>query len=314
MRRRFSIALALSIFAAAPVAAQVGVAYQYRLSNFSGVIPYSAVQMFADRYHDEVYVGEGDSIRVFNSAGMEIYEFTHDAMKLGSVLDINASKNGDIRILSYCPGSDACAPGALVSRYDYRGDLMGTFALTGLPDPLREFIPNRMVESQEKLVFASTTALHVVITDLAGAYQSDVDLLAGVEASEKARDGAELGGFGVGRDGAFLYTIPTAFRAFRRKPDGTSAAWGKPGSGPGSFGVTGAIVEDDNGNFLVADRSRSVVIVFSPNLIYLKEFGTRGPKDGRLVRPAHLAIGAGGKLYVSQLAMRGVAVFSLTPE
>lgn len=311
MNRRVVITLAVSILAATSAWGVVDVDFLYRLSNFSGVVPYNAVPIHADRYHDEVYVCEGDSIRVFNASGMEIYEFTHDAMKLGSVLDLTVTKNGDIKVLSYCPGTQACAQGPLVTVYNYRGDTLGSFVITGLPENLSEFVPSRMIEQGETLVFASNLDLHVVTTDLAGAYRSNVDLLAGLEVTDKARDGAELGGFDVGGDGSYLYTIPTTFRAYRRKPDGTTESWGKAGSAPGSFGVTGAIAQDDRGNLYVADRARSVVIVFTSNLVYLKEFGGRGPREQRLVRPARLAIGADGKLYVSQLAMRGVSVFAL---
>ena len=63
---------------------------------------------------------------------------------------------------------------------------------------------------------------------------------------------------------------------------------------------------------MVADRARGVVLVFTPNLLFLREFGARGARDERLVGPGRIAMGSGGKLYVTQLAMRGVAVFSLT--
>lgn len=314
MQRRALIALAFSIAAATSASAGVNVEFLYRLSNFSGVVPYSDVQIHADRYHDEVYIGEGDSVRVFNAAGMQIFEFTHDAMLLGSILDIAVTESGDILILSYCTGSEACKPGMVVTRYNYRGERLGSFVVTGLPEALAGFGPNRMICRDKKLLFASTSALMVVVTDLAGVYESHVDLMSGVDVDQKARDGAELGGFDVDASGAILYTIPTAFKAFRRKPDGTAEAWGKSGSSPGNFGIAGSIVEDDQGNILVADRARSVVLVFTPNLLFLKEFGTQGPREARITRPGRLALGSAGKLYVTQLGLRGVAVFSLTPE
>jgi hypothetical protein len=55
------------------------------------------------------------------------------------------------------------------------------------------------------------------------------------------------------------------------------------------------------------------VLVFGPNLLFLREFGSTGTRESRLVGPGRMAMGNGGKLYVTQLAMRGVAVFSLTP-
>jgi hypothetical protein len=314
MRASFAIALAVSIAAASYASAEVDVAPLHLLSNFSGVLPYSDVQIHADRSHDEIYVGEGDVIRVFNASGMEVFEFTHDASRFGSILDLATNENGEILVLSYCSASPSCTTGPLVSTYNYRGEPQSAFGLAQLPFALEGFTPNRMLYRNKKLFFASTFGLMVVVTDATGTYESEIDLASGVELTDRAREGAELGGFDVGRSGAILYTIPTAFKAFRRKADGTTDVWGKAGSSPGNFGVAGAIVEDDAGNVFVADRARSVVLVFTPNLLYLKEFGSRGPREGRIVGPGRLALGNGGRLYVTQLAMRGVAVFSVTAQ
>jgi len=312
MRRRIAIALTAAIVAAGSAVAGVDVRFLYRLSNFSGVLPYSDVQIHADRYHDEVYVGEGDAIRVFNAAGMEIFEFIHDAMGLGSILEFAATENGDILVLSYCSVTLPCQAGAVVTLYNYRGELQRSFSITGLPEALSLFTPNRMLYRDKKLVFASSNSLMLVVTDMAGTYESHTDLLDGLELDDRARDGAELGGFDVGASGAILYTIPTAFRAFRRKPGEKVESWGKSGSSRGNFGNAGAITEDDAGNIIVADRARGVVLVFAPNLLFLREFGSTGARESRLVRPGRVAMGNGGKLYITQLAMRGVAVFSVT--
>jgi len=152
----------------------------------------------------------------------------------------------------------------------------------------------------------------VVVTDLAGAYDSHTDLRSGLELEKGAQDGAELGGFEVDAQGTILFTIPTAFRAFRRKAGEKAESFGKSGASPGKFGIAGAITEDDAGNIVVADRARGVVLVFAPNLLFLREFGATGAREARLRGPGRIAMGNGGKLYVSQLGMRGVAVFSLT--
>jgi len=312
MRRSIAVALALSIAVVGSASAAVEVAFLYRLSNFSGVLPYSQVQIHADRYNDEVYVGEGDAVRVFNAAGMEIFEFIHDAMTSGSILEFATTENGDILILSYCSATMPCLLGPIVTVYNYRGEKQRSFGLTGLPEALADFTPNRMLYRDKKLVFASTSALMVVVTDLGGTYQSHTDLWAGLELEKGARDDAQLGGFDVDSHGTILYTIPTAFRAFRRKPGEKVESWGKPGTARGNFGIAGAITADDAGNIVVSDRARGVVLVFSPGLLFLREFGSAGAKEARLVGPGGMAMGNGGKLYVSQLRMRGVAVFSLT--
>jgi len=309
---RLAVALTLSVALSGSASADVNVGFLYRLSNFSGVLPYSDVQIHADRYHDEVYVGEGDAIRVFNAAGMEVFEFIHDAMTLGSILDFATNENGDIFILSYCSASLPCHLGAVVSLYSYRGELKRSFAISGLPDAIASFTPNRMLYRDKKLIFASTSSLMMVVTDPEGAYESHLDLMGGLELDDHARDGAELGGFDVDATGTILYTIPTAFKAFRRKPGEKTESWGKSGSSRGNFGIVGAITSDDAGDIVIADRARGVVLLFAPNLSFLKEFGVSGAREARLVGPGRVVIGNGGKLYVTQRADRGVAVFSMS--
>lgn len=309
--RRILIGL-LGGLALLPTPAQaVSVKYLYRLSNFSGIVPYSDVQIYADRAHDEVYVGEGDSVRVFNASGMEIYEFAHDAMHLGTVADLAVDKKGDILVLSYRPGSATRRGGMQVTRYSYRGEPLGFFELSGLPPEIANFSPDRMILHGDEIAFASIMQCRVVFTDLSGVYRRHVDLVEALSKDDKARADAELGGFFIDGKGAILYTIPTAFRAFRRNPDGTFQSWGKPGSAPGTFGVVGSIVEDDQGDVFVADRARGVVLVFDSNFHYVMEFGGRGRRQARLVRPGALAVGNDGKLYVTQLANRGVSVFAV---
>ena len=312
MRLLANVAVGVARCALAQPAGAVEVKYLYRLSNFSGVIPYSDVEMCADPAHDEIYVGEGDLIRVFNASGMEIYDFSHDAMSYGAILDIGVMPSGDILVLSYRQPTEARAGGSQVTRYNYRGEPLGSFEVHGLPSELAGFTPNRLAIRQDSLVFASTASLLVVTTDFEGTYRRHVDLLATLPKNDKAREGAELGGFYVDDQGAILYTIPTAFRAFRLKPDGTADSWGKPGSGPGSFSVVGAILAAPNGYTLVADRARGAVLVFDPSLRFVREFGNRGPIVEQLNRPGLMVFGRDGKLYVSQLGYHGLSVFALT--
>ncbi len=291
--------------------AQVQVEYLYRLSNFSGVVPYSDVQLHADRYHDEVYIGEGDTLRVFNATGMEIYEFTHDAMKLGTVADLVVLENGDIVVLSYRLAGPDRPAGAQITHYNYRGDEQGELVLSGLPPEIHDFAPNRMIARGGKLYLASTSRCLVVVAGLDGAFERAIDLLDAVPKDDKGRDGAELGGFDVDGAGTIYFTIPTEFRAFRRSAEGSAQSFGKPGSAPGTFGITGSIVVDEKGDVLVADRARNAVLIFDPNLRFIREFGVTGHKQELLTRPGAMALGTGGKLYVSQLGSRGVSVFAI---
>ena len=304
-------ALALLVAGFGEARAQVQVDYLYRLSSFSGIVPYSDVQLHADRFHDEVYVGEGDTLRVFNATGMAIYEFTHDAMRLGTVADLAALENGDILVLSYRLASPDRPAGAQITHYNYRGDEQGELALSGLPPEMRDFAPNRLIFRGGELYLANTSRGLVVVAGLDGAFKRSIDLFSALPSDDKGRDGAELGGFDVDGAGTIYFTIPTEFRAFRRSADGNVQSFGKPGSAPGTFGVVGSILAGDTGDVLVADRARNAVLIFDSSLRFLREFGPTGHKQEILNRPGAMALGAGGKLYVSQLGFRGVSVFSI---
>jgi len=311
--RSIARALALAFLAAGcrEAHAQVQVEYLHRLSNFSGIVPYSDVQIHADRHHDEVYIGEGDTLHVFNASGMEIYEFNHDAMRLGTIADLTVFENGNILVLSYRLATESRPGGPQLTRYNYRGDELGELEISGLPADMADFVPNRMISRGGKLYFASSSRCLVAVTGEDGAFEREIDLLESIPKDDKAREGAELGGFDVDRAGAVYFTIPTAFRAFRRAPDGSVQSCGKPGSAPGTFGVTGAIVADDRGDLIVGDRARNAVLIFDATMHFVREFGTTGRKQELLTRPGSMALGNGGKLYVSQLGSRGVSVFTV---
>jgi len=155
----------------------------------------------------------------------------------------------------------------------------------------------------------------VVVTDRKGAFRKGYNLADIIEIPEKDRPDTEIFGFSLDRAGNMLFTVPVLPKAFVVTPDGKVAgSFGKAGSAPGLFGIVSGIVADDQGNYLVVERLRSVVMIFDKEFRFLKEFGYRGDKPGNLIRPSELALGNSGKLYVTQLRNRGVSVFSITSD
>ncbi len=311
---RASGILAAAIAAAEAVAAEpVRISYLHRLSDFSGPVPCSEVQLWVDRARGEVYVGEGDVVRLFNASGMEIHEFQHD-VALGTILSLAVDEDGDVLVLSAAPAGDGPGVRPLLSRYDYRGRLRATFGLSGMPDSFGGFAPNVLVVRDGRLVLASRSQMKAGVFDGDGAFEYGWDLaeLAGIPPEE--REGLELGGFAVDGAGRLLFTVPAHFRAYAVSPGEPARSFGKPGSGPGSFGVPAGIAATPEGLLLVADRLRNVVLVFDRNLTFLAEFGHRTGKPGSLVRPGGLAAGEGGRVYVSQLGKQGVSVFTVVPD
>ena len=285
----------------------------FALSDFGGVIPYSAMaRMCADRERDEVYVLESNVVRVFNAAGMEVYRFGHD-VELGSARDIAVDRSGDIYLL--------CNPtGAMddrrffLARCDYRGGFLGRIEATGLPPSLRDFSPNALVLVGDRFLLASARGLAAVELGRDGRFERAWDLaeIAGLDA--KQRESAELGGFSADGEGNLLFTIPVLFRAFVVSADGTARAFGRSGSGAGMFGITGGIVRGDGGMLYVADRLRGVVVAFREDLSFAAEFGAGQGRDAFLAGPANVLAGARGKIYVTQTRGRGISVFAQGPS
>ena len=109
--------------------------------------------------------------------------------------------------------------------------------------------------------------------------------------------------------GNLLVTVPERFLAYAIAPDGTVREFGTAGSAPGKFGVVGAITGDREGNVLVADKQRSVVLCFDAALEFVGEFGGYGDQPESLVRPTAIQFASNDRLVVGQLANRGVSVF-----
>ncbi len=258
--------------------AGVQASFLYNLSDFTGTIPYSWTRVSVDRDRNEVYVLFQNIIRVFNDSGMEIYRFGDD-LDLGHIVDVVIDKSGDILLLTYKDSKSS------VVRCNYRGEPISRIELKNLPANFSDFSPNRMVYKNDNLYFASLMGLTLVTTDMAGNFKNGYDLFPLLELEEKDRGNVEISGFSVDKEGNVLFTIAVLFRAYILSPDGKLAWFGKPGGAPGRFNVVAGIVEDSKGNYLIADKLKSAVMVFDKKYNFLTQFGYRGFKKGNLITP-----------------------------
>lgn len=297
---------------ACPAAASAGVtvSHLYQLADFSGTLPYNEARLTADRQHGELYAADGDVVRIFNESGMEIFEFSR-VPEIGSVIDVAVDESGDVLLLSLAPVENATGLRVLLTRCNYRGEPKGEIRISGVPSEFSGFVPNAMLYRGGRLVLVSRLQMQVVITDPAGAFQKGYDLgkLAGVD--DKDRADSFLGGFDMDAAGDMLFTVPLLFRAFVVSPSGEVRSFGKVGSAPGMFGIVAGIAASDAGDIYVADKLRSVVMVFDKELQLLTEFGGYGGRPENLTRPCDLVVGNAGKLYVTQMRSRGISVFSI---
>lgn len=289
--------------------AAVETSFLYRLSNFSGPIPYSWFNLSVDEARGEIYVADPKErdIRVFNREGMEIYRFGDDG-RLGTVMDVAVKEDGSILVLSRMIGKTS------IIFCNFRGDPIKAFTLHNLPPDFSGFSPSRLALKKGRIYLADRISLRIAVTDEEGLYLKgyDIGLLLGIE--EKKRGESDMEGFSVDREGNMLFTIPVFFTAYSLSPGGKLRGFGRPGGAPGKFSLIGGIVADEKGNHYVADSAKSVILVFDKDFQFLKEFGYRGIGPDNLIGPRNIALDARGRLYVSQLKRRGVSVFKITHD
>ncbi len=311
MRITLRVAICAIALAASSAAAMADVQfkYLYGLSDLNGPLRYLGGRIRTDAANEEVLFLEGNTVHILNAAAMETYEFTLDP-ELGRPFDVAVDPSGDFILPCVMPQIDG--PFFVIQRCDYRGRLKATI-VPKVPEGLRRFAPNTMeLRDGHVLYFLSPMQLEMLVLDTDGSFDRLVDLapLLDVEAGE--RGNLEIGGFGFDSEGDMIFTLPELFRAVEIGPDWkVRGGFGRKGSAPGRFGVVAGVVGDEQGNLYVADKGRSVVMMFDKDRRFVAEFGEYGDEPENLVRPEQLAWLPSGKLFVTQMRFRGVSVFDV---
>lgn len=280
--------------------------FLYSLSDFSGTKPFSSARINQDFTKNEIYAMIGEAVSIFNSSGMEIYRFDYDS-NIGIVSDVAVLGNGQLAILA------SKGPLTRLVRCNFRAELLGNIDLKGFPPDYAGFSPDRIYFRNGSLYLVSLSAMRVMITDEDGLFIKGIDLAKELGMTEKEREESGLGGFAIDKEGGFVFSIPSTAKVYLLSTDGKTRVFGRRGSAPGRFGVATGVALDKNGNILVADKLRCVVMVFDrTNFALLKEFGNRGFKPGDLIGPDDILVDSKNKVYVSSLRNRGISVYQLS--
>jgi len=305
IRATLAVMLLLVLCLPAYALAEYQTNYVYSLSDFSGTKPFSGARLALDAAKKEIYAMTGETVSVFNSNGMEVYRFDYDPT-IGVVSDILATSDQKLILLA------RKGPRTRLVLCNFRVEPLREIELTGLPEELKGFGPDRIFARNGRLYLASSSNMKVVVTDEQGAFISSRDLGKDAGMTEKEIRESGLGGITLGHDGSFIFSVPAAAKLFVVSPDGSTKVFGKRGSATGRFGVITGVAEDRDGNILVVDKLRTVVMVFDRNFVLLKEFGRRGMRPGELIAPDDILVDSDNKVYISNLRKRGVVVFQLT--
>jgi len=306
------VALLALGFSAAAAAEPPSVAFSFVLSDFSGPVRVGEARVVVDPGHAEVYVAEARDVHVFNEFGMEVYRF-HTDLGLGPIRDLAVLPDGSLLVLLY-DMSQPESPTPLLCRHDFRGRRLDERTLSGLPESVTAFHPNRLFLHGDRVLLLSTTRLLAAWADLDGNVQQVLDLGKTLEIPEDERADYELSGAGMDGNGNLALTMAVLFRAFLISPDGKMlASWGKSGSAVGAFGNIGGIGADAQGRVYVVDRIRKVVMIFDADAThtFLREFGGDPRELGMLAMPSDVVIDAKGRAYVTQVGSGGVSVFQI---
>jgi DNA-binding beta-propeller fold protein YncE len=303
--------------------AGVTASFRYPLSNFSGPVLSQWARLAVDPERNEVYTlrQRKNDIRIYDEHGMEIFVF---AEGLGSAADIAIGDDGDIFVLSR--GNQT----ATVLLLNFRGELVAEIPFQDAPSAYSKLAVDRLMHRNGSLYLVDSDAMKVIVIDEAGRFQKGYDLSREIKPFVPREDvrreltvddwrkrkigDINLNGFAVDDQGNIFFTVPVLFSAFKLSPRGELRRFGKSGSAKGKFGVVAGIATDDMGYIYVADRLRSVVLVFDRDMRFQTEFGYRGDQPSNLIVPDDLAIDSSGNVYVGQAANRGVSVFKIVHQ
>lgn len=315
-KKHFLLTITIAFFFAInanPLWAGVRGSFLYDLSSFTGSIPFGWPRVAVDRERTEIYVLYQNLVRVFNEAGMEIYQFGEES-NFGHLADISTDREGNIWLLQYRWSDSAKANEFEIIRCNFRGEPVEKIELRNLPTGLSEFQPDRLICRGGDLYLFQSASMQVVVAELTGAFKKRYDLRSVLDLKVKESGDLIIAGFSVEGDGSFLFTIPSLFKAFKISPEQKVGSFGRPGGAPGRFNVVAGIVSDSKGNILVVDKLKCTIMIFDKNYNFITQIGSRGYKPGQLIAPDHISIDRQDRIYVTQAGKKGVSVYKLSYE
>lgn len=249
-----------------------------------------------DGHGDEVFVCDTrkNRIVIFDGAGLFRYEIAGGDI-FSAPRDIAVDPDGLLLVLANHERRKA------VLELDFDGLFLREVSLGGLPEGS---LPPRIVSlalspSGDRLFALDEANLTLWISDRQGDLLGSVDLAAGL--SESDRQDLILGHVDVYGDNV-LIAVPSAGQILHLTPDGELLRRvGQKGGGSCKLGRPAAAALEENGELIVVDRQRMVLMRWSGEQNRcLGEYLGIGVGPGRLYYPFDLALDGEGRSYITQ--------------
>lgn len=250
----------------------------------------------ADLHTGELFVcdKDNDRIAIFDAAGLFRYQIPGGA-SFRTPLDLAVDPEGYLLVLGIVQGRRGLV------LLDFDGQPVREVLLTGLPAGIREPQPVSVAFAPEgdRFYLLDQANFRLWIADRQGKVVGSVDLVAGM--SDKDAREQILGRVDAYGD-TVLVALPMAGKVLLLNRDGKQrGAVGIKGTSPcqAAFPIAGAL--DDQGNVVILDQQRTLVMVWRPSdNRCLREISGIGSLPGYLYQPADLTLDEQGRITVSQ--------------
>lgn len=250
----------------------------------------------ADLVTGEILVTDvrNNRILIFDSAGIFRFQINGGDV-FGAPLDVAVDPQGFLLVVASYQGRRA------LIELDFDGLFLQAIDLKSIPEGMPEpgFDSIALSPSGERIYVLDRRNLLLWISDRTGEVQAVTDLAEGV--SEEDRINVILRHVDAYADTVLIPFARTGQVGLFGPEGKPRKRVGRKGAGPCNLGLPAASAMDDDGNLLIIDQQRNMIVRWSvEDNRCLGDYYGLGAAPGYLYYPSDLALDGQGRLYVGQ--------------
>jgi hypothetical protein len=182
--------------------------------------------------------------------------------------------------------------------FDYNGDYLHPFKINGGPQADSIGVASLAIDEQDRMYLADEMGVRILCCNLSGDYVSGFSILDGLK--DKVRREQMLGAIHL--DGDLIYvSTPMIGSVYCYNKQGTLVKMvGRNGGGYGELAFPTAVSTDVQGNVLVLDKHRHMVISYDSTGKVNGEFGGLGRNPGWFYHPTAMLVDTRNRVWVAQ--------------